>query len=396
MADDDDIGRFLEEIDAHPQLGLAGNSPLGLDTTIVTEQSPLSSPQRTFSSTQERFPLQTERFPSISPQTERFPPSSLPTRYSTLPHLSPLGRTYQPPLRPFEQKEMESTRQGDVDSPRPLPLPLDSVPPSPADSAWVARDRERFGPRTTSRERAGSRERFRTTERRMSTDNRYGVRGPSTSGERRPMGVLAPLPEKGLVPGLEERTRAMSLGPLAREGPGPLLSTERTASPFGVRRTASPFTHERARTTSLTPSQERSLTPSHERERTISFARRNRTLLTSRDEVEAAVQLMKASFQASYAPASPRETTQRGLEAELAPRDSGLRVGSSPKEREATESSGSVSGARRIGSEEVVGRLELSGSSGFGFGARGSVRPGRDTDGWRDGGEWDQRMGGWR
>ncbi|CEL54712.1 Autophagy-related protein 13 OS=Sclerotinia sclerotiorum (strain ATCC 18683 / 1980 / Ss-1) GN=atg13 PE=3 SV=1 [Rhizoctonia solani AG-1 IB] len=74
-ADDDDLGQFIKEIDSRPQLGSEG-SPLGLDTTISTEQFPLSSPA------QEQFPRQAERFPSISPQTERFPPSSLPTGYS--------------------------------------------------------------------------------------------------------------------------------------------------------------------------------------------------------------------------------------------------------------------------------------------------------------------------
>lgn len=368
MADDDDIGRFLEEIDTRPQLGLAGNSPLGIDTNTATEQFPLSSPQDPFQPP-DRFPLQTERFPSVSPQAERFPPSSLPARYSGLPQLSPLARTYdQSPLRPFELRA--SPRQ-EVESPRGLPLPLDSVPPSPAEGPWATRERGRFGSRATSRERTG--------ERKISLDNRYGVRGPSTSRERQPMSALAPLPERPLGLGLEERTRTMSLGPSTRESHGALLSADRT----------SPFMHERARTTSLTPS--------HERERTISFASRNRKLLTSRDEVEAAVQLMKASFQASYAPAgaSSREAAQ-GL-ASPALRDPNLRVGSSPKEREVTEgSSVSVPRARRMGSEEVVGRLELSGSSGLGMGAKGSVRPGRDTDGWKEGGEWDQRMSGWR
>lgn len=199
-----------------------------------------------------------------------------------------------------------------------------------------------------------------------------------------------------MASGLEERTRAISLGPSAREPA--LFPTERTASPFVVGGTASPFTHERARTTSLTPSHERSLTPSHERERTISFARRNRTLLTSRDEVEAAVQLMTASFQASYTPVSPREAPRRALGTDTGPRDpTGLRVSSSPGDQGSSGNSSTAAPLpRRRGSEEVVGRLELSGSSGFGFGGKGSVRPGRDTDGWMEGGEWDQRMGGWR
>ncbi|CAE6497318.1 unnamed protein product [Rhizoctonia solani] len=357
-ADDDDLGEFIKEIDSRPQLGSEG-SPLALDTTISTEQFPLSSPA------QERFPRQTERFPSMYPQTERFPPSSLPTRYSALPQVSPLGRTYeQSSLQTFDRRRGEGTAQTLTDSPRPLPPPLESIPPSPADSAWPMR--------------SGSRERFGTSERRTSIDNRYGIRGPSTSRERRPMDVLAPLPER-LGLGLEERTRATSLGPSAtRETPSSLF----TGSPFTSGRTRSPFAHERARTTSLTPAHDRSLTPSHERERTISFTRRNRTLLTRAEEVEAEIERMRESFQASYAPPSPREPPPRGLGLEPTPRTG--------------ESSGSGSGTRRIGSEEVVGRLELSGSSGFGMGARGSVRPGRDTDGWKDGGEWDQRMSGWR
>ncbi|CAE6421506.1 unnamed protein product [Rhizoctonia solani] len=357
-ADDDDLGQFIKEIDARPQLGSEG-SPLGLDTTISTEQFPLTSPA------QERFPRQTERFPSISPQTERFPSSSLPTRYSTLPQLSPLRRTYdQSSLQPLDQRQFEATTQTLTDSPRPLPPPLESIPPSPADSAWPIR--------------SGSRERFGGSGRMASMDNRYGIRGPSTSRERRPMDVLAPLPER-LGLGLEERTRAISLGPTSsRETPSSLF----TGSPFTGGRRGSPFAHERARTTSLTPSHDRSLTPSQERERTMSFTRRNRALLTRPEEIEAEIERMRESFQASYAPASPREPTTRGLGLDPAPRTG--------------ESSGSASGIRRIGPEEVVGRLELSGSSGLGTAARGSVRPGRDTDGWQGGGEWDQRMGGWR
>ncbi|KAF8671513.1 ATG13 family [Rhizoctonia solani] len=359
-ADDDDLGQFIKEIDTRPQLGSEG-SPLSPDTAISTEQFPLSSPA------QEQFPRRAERFPSIS-QTERFPPSSLPTTYSALPHLSPLGRTYEQSLQPFGSRPNEGIAQNLTDSPRPLPPPLESVPPSPAESAWQMRSR--------------SRERFGSSERRTSIDNRYGVRGPSTSRERRPMEVLAPLPER-LGLGLEERTRTMSLGPTAapREAPSSLF----TGSPFITGRTASPFNHERARTTSLTPVHGRSLTPSHERERTISFTRRNRTLLTRRDEVDAEIERMKESFQASYAPASPREPASRGLGLEPT-----LRIG------DGSSGSGSGSGTRRIGSEEVVGRLELGESSGLGFGARGSVRPGRDTDGWKDGGEWDKRMNGWR
>ncbi|CAE6500269.1 unnamed protein product [Rhizoctonia solani] len=355
--DDDDLGQFIKEIDSRPQLGLEG-SPLGLDTTISTEQFPLASPAR------ERFPRHTEHFPSMSPQAERFPPSSLPTRYSALPHLSPLGRTYeQPSLQPFDARQSEGTARTLTDSPRPLPTPLESIPTSPADSAWPIR--------------SGSRERFGGSGPRTSVDNRYGIRGPSTSRERRPMDVLAPLPER-LGLGLEERTRAISLGPsTSREPPSPLF----TGSPFMTSR-RSPFAHERARTTSLTPARDQSLTPSHERERTISFTRRNRTLLTRPEEVEAELERMRESFHASCAPASPREPAPRGLGLEPTPRTG--------------ESSGSASGIRRIGPEEVVGRLELSGSSGLAMGARGSVRPGRDTDGWQGGGEWDQRMGGWR
>ncbi|KAG8712558.1 hypothetical protein FRC11_014834 [Ceratobasidium sp. 423] len=356
-ADDDELGQFIKDIDSRPQLGSEG-SPLRLDTTISTEQFPLTSPA------QERFPRHTERFPSMSPQTERFPSSSLPTRYSALPPLSPLGRTYeQSSLQPFDQRQSEGTTQNFTDSPRPLPPPLESIPPSPADSAW--------------RVRSGSREQFGTSERRTSIDNRYGIRGPSTSRERRPMDLLAPLTER-LGLGIEERTRAMSLGPTApRETPSLF-----TGSPFIGGQTGSPFTHERARTTSLTPARDRS--PLHERERTISFTRRNRTLLTRAEEVDAEIERMKESFQASYAPGSPREPASRGLGLEPTPR-----IGEST-------GSGSGSGTRRIGPEEVVGRLELSGSSGFGLGAKGSVRPGRDTDGWKGGGEWDQRMSGWR
>ncbi|CAE6443757.1 unnamed protein product [Rhizoctonia solani] len=351
-ADDDELGQFIKDIDSRPQLG-SEESPLVLDTTISTEQFPLTSPAR------ERFPRHGERFPSTSSQTERFPPSSLPTRYSALPQLSPLGRTYeQSSLQPFDQRQSEGTTQNFTDSPRPLPPPLESIPPSPADSTW--------------RVRSGSRERFGTSERRTSIDNRYGVRGPSTSRERRPMDVLAPLPEQ-LGLGFEERTRTMSLGPTtARETPSALF----TGSPFIGGRAGLPFIHERARTTSLTPL--------HERERTISFTRRNRTLLTRAEEVDAEIERMRESFQASYAPASPREPASRGSELEPTPR-----IGES-------SGSGSGSGTRRIGPEEVVGRLELSGSSGIGIGARGSVRPGRDTDGWKGGGEWDQRMSGWR
>ncbi|KAF8751166.1 ATG13 family [Rhizoctonia solani] len=330
-ADDDDLGQFIKEIDTRPQLGSEG-SPLSLDTAISTEQFPLSSPA------QEQFPRRTERFPSISPQTERFPPSSLPTTYSALPHLSPLGRTYEQSLQPFGSRPNEGIAQNLTDSPRPLPPPLESVPPSPAESAWQMRSR--------------SRERFGSSERRTSIDNRYGVRGPSTSRERTD----------------EDHVAGSHSCPTG--SPSSLF----TGSPFITGRTASPFNHERARTTSLTPIHGRSLTPSNERERTISFTRRNRTLLTRRDEVDAEIERMKESFQASYAPASPREPASRGLGLEPTPR-----IG------DGSSGSGSGSGTRRIGSEEVVGRLELGESSGLGFGVRGSVRPGRDTDGWKDG-----------
>ncbi|KAF8600971.1 hypothetical protein BDV93DRAFT_253246 [Ceratobasidium sp. AG-I] len=321
-------------------------SPLGLDTTPgrpsaspMRERFPLSSPARErfplSSPVQERFGLPTERYsPSNqerystaggerfpTPSQDRFPASSLPTRYANLPPLSPLGQATMAP--------------GMVDFPRPLPPALESVPPSPADSAWALR-------------RAASRER-------RAASGERGVRGASGergSRERTGRGlfgesVLPPLPERGFL----DRDRTMT-------PPG----RDRTISLAGDGRAGSPSIRERAMST-------HTMSPAA-RERTLSLARRNRTMLTSRDDVEAAVQLMTASFQASFAPPS------------------------------APASPAIESGRRQIGNEEIVGRLEMDGSGSvgtFGAGSRGgSVREGRDTDGWRGGGEWDQRMGGWR
>ncbi|KAG9080382.1 hypothetical protein FRC06_006654 [Ceratobasidium sp. 370] len=302
FAHDEELGEFIALIDGRPQLGLdvAGTgterrtstsalsrpplSALGTETEmgIGSERFPLASP------IQERLPLGSpvqDRLPLGSPipgrlplgepeptRAERFPPSSLPARYSALPPVSP-------------------------DVPRPLPPPLQSIPPSPAESAWPLR----------SRDRSASRER--------------GPRG--FSRERFGDAALSPLAERTFG----DRVRAMSLA-------------DRPPSTIRER---------------------------HERERTTSFARR---MLTNRDEVEAAVQLMTASFQASFAPPSPGTPTGH-----------------------LAESSG---GRRQIGNDEIVGRLELGGSGSIGGRSGGSMRPGRDTDTWREGGEWDQRMGGWR
>ncbi|KAG8737048.1 hypothetical protein FRC10_008644 [Ceratobasidium sp. 414] len=302
FAHDEELGQFIALIDGRPQLGLdvAGTgterrasasalsrpplSALGTEAEMGmgSERFPLASP------IQERLPLGSpvqDRLPLGSPipgrlplrepeptRAERFPPSSLPTRYSALPPVSP-------------------------DVPRPLPPPLQSIPPSPAESAWPLR----------SRDRSASRER--------------GPRG--FSRERFGDAILSPLAERTFG----DRVRAMSLA-------------DRPPSTIRER---------------------------HERERTTSFARR---MLTNRDEVEAAVQLMTASFQASYAPPSPGTPT-----GQLA------------------ESNG---GRRQIGNDEIVGRLELGGSGSIGGRAGGSMRPGRDTDTWSEAGEWDQRRSGWR
>ncbi|KAG8722015.1 hypothetical protein FRC09_006963 [Ceratobasidium sp. 395] len=314
LDDDESIGEFLALIDKRPQLGLdvtgsastterraSGSllrrpplSALGTEG-MGTQQFPLSSPiqeRRALGSPiQDRLPLDSPiqgrltfdspvpaRIPLPSTggepepsRAERFPPSSLPARYSALPPVSP-------------------------DVPRPLPPPLQSIPPSPAESAFPWRQTR---DRSTSRERGG-------------------MRGYSRERGARPFGdaVLAPLPEQALG----DRVRAMSLA-------------ERPSSALRER---------------------------HERERTTSFARR---MLTNRDEVEAAVQLMTASFAASYAP----------------PSSPGAQLG---------ESSGR--------GDEIVGRLELGGSGSVGGRSAGSLRPGRDTDTWREAGGWDQRAGGWR
>ncbi|KAG9125325.1 hypothetical protein FRC07_008086 [Ceratobasidium sp. 392] len=302
----EEISQYLADIAQRPQLGLdvsgtgterraSGSllrrpplSALGTETGMGSERFPLSSPIQERlplgSPIQDRLPLESpspRRVPLGEPEpsrAERFPPSSLPTRISALPPVSP-------------------------DVPRPLPPPLQSIPPSPAESAWPSRLRDRStsrerGLRGLSRERGGSR----------------GLFGDA---------VLAPLPEH-----LGDRVRAMSLA-------------ERPSSALRER-------HERERTTSIT-----------------------RRMLTTQDEVDAAMQMMTASFQASYAPPSPgTPNTQLG------------------------ESSGV--GRRQIGNDEIVGRLELGGSGSVGGRSAGGLRPGRDTDTWKETGEWDQRMGGWR
>ncbi|QRV93473.1 autophagy-related protein 13 [Ceratobasidium sp. AG-Ba] len=337
LAEDEDLGQFIADIDRRPQLGLDVSGAASTEGTGGTERFPLSSPVQerlplgsprpgplpltssprpnilplggsnaplTSSPRPTPFPLSNSpragplplggsprhrRLPSVDSEparAERFPPSSLPARYSALPDVS------RSPLSP--------------DAPRPLPPALQSIPPSPAESAWPSRIRER----SQSRERSSA---------------------SRTRGFGEP--ALAPLPEGDLG----ERVRTLSLA-------------DRPAV-LGLRE----------RTTSLTPS-------THERQRTSSFARINRTVLTNLDDVEAALQLYTAEFNASYAPPSPSGAGTPLVE----------------------------SGRRQIGNDEIVGRLELGGSGSVGGSARGSMRPGRDTDTWREGGEWDQRMGGWR